>query len=84
LRLFSFGGYGLALVVFGAYDSYLPSQRQQQPPRGVIGFGEENENARGRNSKPFRKNVKNEIHWQVTFQTPSDLHPEIKDSVDSI
>jgi len=22
LRLFSFGGYGLALVVFGAYDSY--------------------------------------------------------------
>jgi len=22
LRLFSFGGYGLALVVFGAYDGY--------------------------------------------------------------
>jgi len=22
LQLFSFGGYGLALVVFGAYDSY--------------------------------------------------------------
>jgi len=25
LQLFSFGGYGLALVVFGAYDSYAKS-----------------------------------------------------------
>ena len=42
MRLFSFGGYGsalaaLALMVFGAYDSYpFKSMLRQQPPHGKV------------------------------------------------
>jgi len=35
LRLFSFGGYVLALVVFGAYDSYLKTQYEKFTARGL-------------------------------------------------
>jgi len=39
LRLFSFGGYGLALVVFGAYDSYpKTSHYQKSLPKILNGF----------------------------------------------
>jgi len=44
LRLFSFGGYGLALVVFGAYDSYpvkyilihSPYIHKHNPQQGIV------------------------------------------------
>jgi len=38
LRLFSFGGYGLALVVFGAYDSYpaIPPMWEKLTPVAAL------------------------------------------------